>query len=328
MKKGNLLMVAAAVLTLASCDNDDLSPSQESGRVELRLTSGLEVQTRAASYTQGTSLAEGEKVYAWVDDAGNSNPEYQARELTATAGEGFSYTPMYFPQTGNGVSIYALHGKFTTPFSEGNVFPGTEGVAFTVEADQSGMGTAYTHSDLLYATKQNVARTKDQVELTFYHMLSKMEIAIVRGDGAPELADDNAVTIADVVTDGTFKPTKEADMTDQAVRQEMIEAGSTKKQMLISHRTCTNFENTNVDYNEAIIVPQDMLGKKIEFRLKDGGILSYTIPEFTETPGKAVFESGKKYIYHITLNLTGLEVTAKIEDWGGGNTYTGNAEME
>ena len=323
----NYILLAAAALTLGACSNDE-NLDNPNGPVELRLTSGLEVQTRATTYTQSTSLTEGENVYAWVDDAGNSNPEYQARKLTATANGGFTYTPMYFPQTGNGVSIYAMHGKFTTPFSEGNVFPGTEGVAFTVEADQSGMGTAYTNSDLLYATRKDVARTKENVELTFYHMLSKIEIAIVRGDGAPELADDNAVTIADVVTDGTFKPTKEADMTDQTVRQEMIEAGSTKKQMLISHRTCTNFENTNVDYNEAIIVPQDMLGKKIEFRLKDGGILSYTIPEFTETPGKAVFESGKKYIYHITLNLTGLEVTAKIEDWGGGNTYTGNAEMK
>lgn len=323
----NYILLTAAALMLGACSNDE-NLDNPNGPVELRLTSGLEVQTRATTYTQSTSLTEGENVYAWVDDAGNSNPEYQARKLTATANGGFTYTPMYFPQTGNGVSIYAMHGKFTTPFSEGNVFPGTEGVAFTVEADQSGMGTAYTNSDLLYATRKDVARTKENVELTFYHMLSKIEIAIVRGKGAPELADDNAVTIADVVTDGTFKPTKEADMTYQTVRQEMIEAGSTKKQMLISHRTCTNFEKTNVDYNEAIIVPQDMLGKKIEFRLKDGGILSYTIPEFTETPGKAVFESGKKYIYHITLNLTGLEVTAKIEDWGGGNTYTGNAEMK
>lgn len=323
----NYILLAAAALMLGACGNDE-NLDNPNGPVELRLTSGLEVQTRATSYTQSTSLVAGEKVYAWVDDTGDSTPQYQARELTATANGGFTYTPMYFPQTGNGVSIYAMHGNFESSFSEGNAFPGENGVKFTVAANQSGMGTAYTHSDLLYATKQKVARTKDKVELTFYHMLSKIEIAIVRGDGAPELADDNAVTIADVVTDGTFKPTKEADMTDQAVRQEMIEAGSTKKQMLISHRTCTNFENTNVDYNEAIIVPQDMLGKKIEFQLKDGGILSYTIPEFTETPGKAVFESGKKYIYHITLNLTGLEVTAKIEDWGGGNTYTGNAEMK
>lgn len=321
----NYILFAAAALMLGACSNDE-NLDNLNGPVELRLTSGLEVQTRAATYTQSTSLAEGEQVYAWVDDATTETSEYAARELTSTADNGFTYEPMYFPQTGNGVSIYAMHGKFNPSFSEGNAFPGAKGVAFTVEADQSGMGTAYTHSDLLYATKQNVARTNDNVELTFYHMLSKMEIAIVRGKGAPELAADNAVTIADVVTDGTFKPAK-ADITDQTVRQEMIEAGSTREQMIVSHRTCADFTD-NVDYNEAIIVPQDMVNKVITFNLKNGGTLSYTIPAFTETPGKAVFESGKKYIYHITLNLTGLEVTAKIEDWGGGNIYTGDATME
>lgn len=323
--KQSAIIYAMAALALTACSNDE-NLDNLNGPVELRLTSGLEVQTRAA-YTQSTSLAEGEKVYTWVDDAKTGTSEYAARELTATASDGFTYEPMYFPQTGNGVNIYAMHGNFNAPFSEGNAFPGTEWVAFTVKADQSGMGTSYTHSDLLYATKQNVERTKQNVELTFYHMLSKMEIAIVRGDGAPELADNNAVTISDVVADGIFKPTKAADMKNQTVRQAMIEIGSTKQQMVVSHRTCTDFKE-NVDYNEAIIVPQEMLGKKIAFNLKNGGTLSYTIPAFDETPGKAVFESGKKYIYLITLNLTGLEVTAKIEDWGSGNTYTGDAEME
>lgn len=326
--KRSTVIYAMLALTLAACSNDE-NLDNPNGPVELRLTSGLEVQTRATTYTQSTSLAEGENVYAWVDDAGDSNPEYQARELTATADGGFTYTPMYFPQTGNGVSIYALHGNFNSSFSEGTAFPSTEGVKFSVAADQSGMGTAYTHSDLLYATKKDVPRTKEKVELPFYHMLSKIEIAIVRGEGAPELASEDAVTISDVVTDGTFKPTKEVDMTDQAARQAMIEAGSTKGQMVVSQRTCTNFGEGNVDYNEAIVVPQDMLGKKIEFRLKNGGKLYYTIPAFKETPGKAVFESGKKYIYHITLNLTGVEVSATIKDWDDDDRTTiGNAEME
>lgn len=324
--KRSTIIYAMAALALTACSNDE-NLDNLNGLVEIRLTSGLEVQTRA-NYTQSTSLTEDEKVYAWVDDAQTGTSEYAARELTATASNGFTYnTPMYFPQTGNGVDMYAMHGNFNPTFSEGKAFPGTEGVAFTVTADQSGMGTAYTHSDLLYATKQNVARTKDDVELTFYHMLSKMEIAIMRGKGAPELADKNAVTISDVVVDGTFKPTKTADISAQTVRQDMIEAGSTKEKMTISQRICNDFQ-TNVDYNEAIIVPQDMLDKKMEFHLKNGGILSYTIPALDETPGKAVFESGKKYIYLITLNLTGLEVTAKIEDWVSGGTYPGNAEMQ
>lgn len=323
MKKNYLALSALLTLCVAfaGCSNDENSDTN--APVELRLTSGLEVQTRA---TQGTSLAEGEKVYAWVDDAIANAQEYKARELTATAVGSFTYTPMYFPQTGNSVSIYAMHGKFDSSFSEGDNFPGADGVAFTVEADQSGMGAAYTNSDLLYATRQNVARTNGNVELTFYHMLSKMDIAIVREVGVPELATDNAVTITDVVTDGTFNPTK-TDISDRTARQTMITAGSTKKNMFVSQRICSGFEAGNVDYNEAIVVPQDMVGKEIEFKLADGSTLSYTIPAFTETPGKAIFESGKRYIYHITLKQTGLVVTANIKDWDNGNTYKGDATM-
>lgn len=318
MKRSTIIYAMAALALTACSNNENLDNLNEP--VEIRLSSGIEVQTRA-TYTQSTSLTEGEKVYAWVDDTQTQASEYVSRPLTATASNGFTYTPMYFPQTGNGVDIYAMHGNFKPAFSEGTTFPGVEGVGFTVTANQSGMGTAYTNSDLLYATKQNVARTKQSVELTFYHMLSKLELAIKVGDGAPALADNNAVILGDVVVDGTFHPTKDANMAEQTVRKAMVVAGSTTQSMTVSQRICNDFD-TNVDYNEAIIVPQNMAGKTLTFTLKNGGTLTYTIPQST------TFESGKKYIYHITLNLTGLDVTAKIEDWISGGTQDGNAEMQ
>ena len=92
--------------------------------------------------------------------------------------------------------------------------------------------------------------------------------------------------------------------------------------MILGQKTCTDFAAANVYYNEAILVPQDMAGKKLTFKLSDGGTLTYKFPTGTS------FVSGKKYQYHITLDLTGITVTSNIEDWGStGTVSSGSATM-
>lgn len=333
MKTNLFVTMAAAALILAGCANDE--NGIDNGPVKLRLTSGVEVQqTRAFTPTQSTSITAGEVVSVWVDDAGTTpapTPLYEANQLTATAGNGFDGSDMFFPETGNKVNIYAVHGNFTAPFTSGAAFP-TTAVEYSVAADQSKGGTAYTNSDLLYAYEKGVARSSNPVQLTFYHMLSKLELAIVKGEGAPELATTGAVKLGGVTLNGNFTPSTSADMSDQSKRAGMLSAASSQVvsgDMTLGQNTCEDFTD-KVSYNEAILVPQEMIGKVLTFTLKDGGTLKYTIPGFTSTPGKAVFESGKKYQYHITLKLTGLEVTSKIEDWDavGIDPVPGDAVMD
>lgn len=325
--------IATAALILAGCANDE--NGTDNGPVKIRLTSGVEVQQPRASttLTQSTSITAGEVVSVWVDDAGTMSdptPLYKANQLTATAQNGFSGSDMFFPETGNKVNIYAVHGKFSTPFTGGEAFPDA-GVEFSVAADQSTAGgKAYTNSDLLYAYEKEVARSNSPVQLTFYHMLSKLELAIVKGEGAPELAATGAVKLGDVTLKGNFTPSTSADMSDQSQRAGMLTAISSQGvsgDMTLGQTTCEDFTNAKVSYNEAILVPQDMKDKVLTFTLADGGTLKYTIPEFTST-GAAIFESGKKYQYHITLNLTGLTVTSTIEDWAAVGPVPGKAEMD
>lgn len=332
MKTNLFVTMAAAALILAGCANDE--NGIDNGPVKLRLTSGVEVQqTRTFTATQGTSITAGEVVSVWVDDAGtipDPTPKYKANQLTATDGNRFSGgTEMFFPETGNKVNIYAVHGKFTAPFTGGEAFPDAA-VEFSVEANQSTAGgKAYTNSDLLYAYEKEVARSSNPVQLTFYHMLSKLELAIVKGEGAPELATTGAVKLGGVTLKGNFTPSIDADMSDQAQRAAMLTAASASGDMTLGQTTCEDFTNDKVNYNEAILVPQEMIGKVLTFKLADGGTLKYTIPEFESTSGAAVFESGKRYQYHITLKLTGLEVTSKIEDWDPvGAPVPGNAVMD
>lgn len=314
--------MAATVLILAGCSNDE--NGMDNGPVELRLTSGVTVQTRTFTATQSTTISQNEVVSVWVDDAGTTaTPLYKAVQLTADGSNGFTGEAMYFPQTGNNIDIYAVHGNFTTPFTSGSDFP-KDGAEYKVEADQSAVAN-YTKSDLLYAVKKNVVRSKNAVELTFYHMLSKLELAIKTGDGAPELATSGAVKLNNVTLSGTFTPSTTATMSEQSQRAAMLGAAASAStgDMILGQQTCTDFADENVDYNEAILVPQDMAGKRLTFSLKDGGTLTYTIPANT------TFESGKKYQYHITLDLTGITVTSKIEDWESvGAAKEGSATMQ
>ena len=94
MKKNNIRTITAltALLALAAC-GDRLQTSEP---VELRFTSGLQMQTRAAYVsTQNTQIVSGEKVYAWVDEAvpspGTPVEYVHAWELTAgLLAQGFS----------------------------------------------------------------------------------------------------------------------------------------------------------------------------------------------------------------------------------------------
>lgn len=315
-----IFFLAAAALTFAACSSDSES-ADSSELLELRLTSGVQVQTRAAANTQDEKIVNGETVYVWVDDTESKDAEFSAVALTSNGNNGFTGSTLYFPQSGKGADIYAIHGNFPTAPATGSAFPSTDGIAFSVATTQNSIGgTSYTNSDLLYATKKGVARTTDPVTLSFYHMLAKLELAIKIGAGAPNLS---TVTLGTVTTDGTFTPDKttETAMATQSTRANMVKEGSTTGNMTLGSKTSSDFTD-NITYNEAVIVPQSMAGKTLTFTLENGGEMTYTFPDNT------TFESGKKYRYHITLSLTGIEVTSTIYPWDDTTTtVTGDAKL-
>ena len=295
---------------LAACSKEE-NGGMTDGRTELRLAGGIEAVTRGD--VQNTAIVEDETVWAWVSDVGTGQKLYDAEKLTAQAGgalAGNPGRPMYFPQTGNAVNIRALHGTFNETFTEGETaFPVS--VGFTVAENQSAGGDAYVTSDLLYAASDNVSRTKSAVPLTFYHMLSKLELKIVRGEGVTDAVEK--VTLGGVAVGGTFTPAEGADLTQRTARAAMIAAGEQSATMTLGGAFWDEGIKTT---NDAIVVPQSIGGKTMTFTLASGGELVYTIPE-----GKA-FESGKKHVYTVTLKGTGLSVESTIEPWDGSDGET------
>lgn len=318
MKK--YLFFAAAALALVSCSNDENIPDNANDPVEIRLTSGLQVQTRA-THNLDTQLKNGEKVYVWVDDAGSgvASPElYAKNELTADGSGNLSGgTAMYFPSTGNAVNIYAIHGNLT----EYTTLWGTQ-QTHTVATDQTSGDnkTGYATSDLVYCKKDNVARTSQTVNLQFIHLLSKMEVVLVRGNGAPGISK---VEILNTKLQATFTPDKENGCSVTAAGEI---ADDTKNAITIDNGTTASGNTaSSPTLNEAIIVPQTIAKGTQLFRITtdNGGTLYYKVPEAGVT-----FAGSKKYRYTITANLSGLTVTCSISDWTAGESASGNAEME
>ena len=293
---------------LGACSNDE-NLDNPNGPVELRLTSELEVQTRAA-HGLNTLLKNGEEVHVWVDDATTDQNLYTNNILAA--GDQGALTggkTMYFPETGNNVDIYAIHGNWGSTALTG--FWGTK-QTHSVAQDQRTEQTTdgYAKSDLVYAKSQDVKRGQNPttVNLTFTHLLSKVEVVLVQGKGYPNI---NKVEILNTKLDAKFTPDKTKENITVTVSGTEGENPIEIDKDLTSKGNATGTDESKKKLNEAIIVPQTLAKGTpfIRVTTNEGGELIYRLKEET------TFALATKYRYTITANLTGLEVTATITPW-------------
>lgn len=318
----NYILFAAAALMLAACSNDE-NLDNPNGPVELRLTSGLEVQTRAA-HGLNTQLKNGEEVHVWVDDATTDQNLYTNNILAA--GDQGALTGgdlMYFPETGNNVDIYAIHGNWgSTALTD---FWGTEQTHSVAQDQRTKQAIdGYAQSDLVYARKMDASRAGNPttVNLTFTHLLSKVEVVLVRGAGAPNISK---VEILNTQLEAKFTPAKAKENITVTVSGTEGENPIEIDKDLTNSGDATGMDENQKKLNEAVIVPQTLSANTafIRVTLNEGGVLIYKLNQ------KTTFAPATKYRYTITANLTELKVNATITPWEqktGDNN--GVAEME
>ena len=296
-----------AALALSSCSKEGDIADGNPGS-EIRLTSGVQVQSRATT-APDTQIADGEPVAVYVDEAASPATQlYGNNVLTADGNGGLSDgTAMYFPASGKNVDIYAFHTNATLA----EAFPTS--IEHSVAANQKG---GYVSSDLLYAARTDVKRSTSAVDLTFYHLLAKVAVVLKPGTGMTAADLDGAeVTIESTRLKATFTPDKTKDVAVQSNRAAMVAtptSGSGNPTASITIPTATTADFSSVaSYGEGIIVPQtvDKDQPFIRVKLANGTTLSYKLD--ANTP----FESGKKHTYQITVNFKELTATATIGDW-------------
>ena len=306
--------IAAIALPLAmtSCNTINDEEVNDDLQVELRLSSGVELPMRAAFSGTDTQIPSGEDVVVYVDEAGGAVQLYEKNSLVANGSGGlYGGIPMYFPSNGNNVDIYALHTTATLPTS----YPITE-LNHMVNADQKTLA-GYAPSDLLYAGTTNVVKTASSVHLTFYHLLSKLQVAVIAGDGLTA-AGITGITIGGMKLQADFTLDKAT-----APNAVAVAASGSVSPLTISADVSPDFA-ANIEYNDAIIVPQTLAANTafITVHLLGGTNLIYRLPVET------TFQSGKKYQYQITANMSGITLTTSIENWEPVGTVTGVATVE
>lgn len=322
MKELKLIILAAVALTLGACGSD----SNELGEVELRFSSTLDLQTRAAyTMTQNAQILNGEKVYAWVDEAKATGAvEYiQAWALTADGAGKLAGDKKLYPVSGNPINVYAIHGNFATAPS--GTFP-TAALTHSVNAAQT-TDANYAASDLLYATGANLARQTAAHSLTFTHLLSKIEVYLVAGTGTTD-----AELAGAQVTIMNTKPT--ASVTLSKTAAPTIAVSGTATDITAKMQTQTDQTVTigggvaapAYAFGEAIIVPQWVNttgasgGADVDFIKITIGTSSYTAQISNQ------FVGGNKYTYNVVVNKSGIEFTSTITPWSDGGATVINAK--
>lgn len=319
MNKNNWIFLAAAVLTLGSCSSDGEQPETGEAPVELRLSSSLDLQTRAYTLMQAEQIESGEKVYAWVDEVGAS--EYvHAWELTADGAGNFTGDKKNYPMSGAKVDVYALHGNFTGITAGTTAFPSS--LTHSVAADQT---TGYGKSDLLCAATKNCARQISAHNLEFKHLLSKIEVYLVAGTGMTDAELESAqVTILNT------KPTTTVTLSKLATPIASISAASGTAAPITAHMQTKTGETVTISSTpqnahrlaEAVIVPQVVssdgttAGTSVDFIQITVGTSTFKAPISKE------FTAGNKYTYNVVVNKSGLSLTSTIAAWGDGGTTT------
>jgi len=302
----SVILLTAFVFTSCSTDNEE----NEKWNGQIRLSSGSVEEVRVKSITQdlqSTQFDSGESIGVFINEntIGGVIPitTYdQPLIYTATGSGGMTISEAkqpYYPQSGNGVNIFAFYPStaveaLDTPKS------------FSVQTDQS-EDIAYKASDLMYGIPDGnpVERTRNTVKLTFEHLLSKINVKLVNGDGNPNIVGAT-VKLKKIKTSTIFDP-QNGIITEASGDASDITIATTDAQLTGS----------------GIIIPQKLNGAFIEINLNSGGILTYSLPTTT------VFEGKKQYSYEIKVNLTGLVVTSEITPWEAiGVPVEGNATMD
>ena len=361
MKKYLFLIATAAAFV--ACSNEE---GQKSGVAEQQsdgdeITFSIDVPAETRANNTSTLISGEENFYVWADQVEMVNAVSSLREgfinawKLQTANPSTSLTTTgttYNWPVINRLRFYAIHGNFsgshstitanTSPFPksaltedeaavETNLGPLTHTVP-EVQTNTSQGNLNYQKADLLYAVVPTTGMV-NPVPLHFYHMMSKLVIKIVKGQGIT-LSELNTATvqIVRVKNKVTFLPKKlkltegevsdlltedGSDLTNAATRGATL-AGmmSLPSQDLVDISLSTNINEyaSGTKTEAAILVPQEFDSNNTEAGIKITWNSKVYLVPFTGL----TFEPGKVYTYNITLDHVGTsyDFNPSISTWG------------
>lgn len=292
MKKISLFTIALAGWVLMGCSSDETKDGQIGQQTPITFVSNVSTMRSASVDLQKTQIAEGVKVGVFVKDVDGLISGGNNAALTANGAGAFTGSPIYFPQDGAPVSVYA-YAPYQSGWSDQVDVPAT----FTVAANQS-TDEGYLASDLLHGlpTAEQNAFTKDNpiVLLGFAHILSKLTVKFKTSADTDVDLKGATINIVNTLPSATLKV---ADGTLSAAT-----GTATAIKAVTFASDATEF------LASAVIVPQKVAaGSFIQVVLTNGKMLNARLNT------EATFASGKAYVYTVNISGQGAEAQAEIE---------------
>ena len=286
-----VLTLLAGSLSLTSCNDEETM--QTDARVALQVTSGIQTRAYDDQWEKGDEIG----IFGFTQGDAPAQAYTNVRYVT-TGGDG-AFTPdgttIYLPTDGSSLDFVAYY-PHTTDLENG---------IYTVDVeDQSDLSTI----DLMAAGMQTANRINNTVTFNFEHKLSKIVLTFKPGDGmALSELTGMKVQLTNQQTLATFDVTQPDG--------EVVVGTNTPATLTL---------NTTDDgmSSEGIVLPSaNFDGMTLHLELSDGG--SFFNWNLNKSQNADKFEAGKKYVYDITVNRSGLGVTATITDWTPGNGENG-----
>ena len=292
-----------------SCNNNDENQATESklGDVSMELTYDMG-GSRAASNLQGTVFDASTDVGVFVfrNDGKAGYGEYNkscTNVVEDNVAKLIPENPIYFPLTEEPIDVVVrAYAPFTSSYGRLVTYD------FDVQANQS-TTTGYLRSDLMYGLPttgnpvhhvptHDPAQKKQNVKLTFHHLLSK--ITLILQPVAPLTAEalvGAQVTLKQVATKVPFN------LVDGS-----LGTASTPADVLIGNVAAAT-DNTV----SGLIPPQTISSGDtfIVVTLSDGQVYEYAIP----ASGDQTFNGGKNYQYNMKFGANQMTVTMSVADW-------------
>lgn len=327
MKK--LLFFAAAVLALTACSNEEENTNKDWNE-EIRLCTQNLMMTRAGSDIQSTQFAANEQIDVFVYDVADQMTYARPAFYTADGQGGLTTSPaqLWPSGTGSAINLYAFYPSGAV--KEENFIGEDEEPEFffTVALDQS-TEAGYKASDLMFGGSitpngyQEIARTNSTVPLTFYHMLSKVNLNVTLGEALSE--QENSIYSISATIRNVFPEAQFFGIISSSPLQPSMEYGGEPEDINVG-----NLTREDGIYSGSAIIPPQMIEPgntlfSITITYNDGSsrTLTYTLPSDSNV---MLFESHYVYNFNITANVWGLSLSTTIEPWSQAQDYSGETD--
>ena len=324
-----MLFFAAAVLALTACSNEEENANKDWNE-EIRLCTQNLMMTRASSDIQSTQFAANEQIDVFVYDVADQMTYTRPAVYTADGQGGLTTSPaqLWPSGTGSAINLYAFYPSGAV--KEENFIGEDEEPEFffTVALDQS-TEAGYKASDLMFGGSitpngyQEIARTNSTVPLTFYHMLSKVNLNVTLGEALSE--QENSIYSISATIRNVFPEAQFFGIISSSPLQPSMEYGGEPEDINVG-----NLTREDGIYSGSAIIPPQMIEPgntlfSITITYNDGSsrTLTYTLPSDSNV---MLFESHYVYNFNITANVWGLSLSTTIEPWSQAQDYSGETD--